>query len=92
MLIMASRHARVAFRRAAWAATAGAMLVTLAGPELLVPALALVALVYWMHPLMASLAGDKDVPNPNLAFVIVVNAAVVLVVQVLLFAAAFNTS
>ncbi len=86
MLVMAYRHARLALRRAAMAAALGLVLVGLAGPELLVPALALVALVYWMHPLVAALAGDEGVPNPNLAFVIVVNAAVVLIVQALLFA------
>jgi hypothetical protein len=43
--------------------------------------------VYWGHHLLAALSGDDEVPYADLAFVIVVNATVVLVVQVLLFAA-----
>lgn len=54
------------------------------GPVLAVPALALVALVYYAHQLAAVVAGDDRVPYPSLAFVIVVNATVVLFVQALL--------
>ncbi|MDQ4107389.1 MAG: hypothetical protein M3138_01105 [Actinomycetota bacterium] len=84
---MAFDRRRVALGRAALAAAVGLMAVFLAGPELAIPAVALVALVYWGHPLLAALSGDEEVPYADLAFVIVVNAAVVLVVQVLLFAA-----
>lgn len=78
---------RVALSRAALAATVGLMFVSLGGPELVIPAIALIALVYWSHHLLAALAGDGDVPHADLAFVIVVNSALVLMVQVLLFAA-----
>ena len=84
---MAFPGRRVALRRAVLAAVVGLMVVVLAGPELLIPAIALVALVYWGHHLLAALAGDEEVPYADLAFVIVVNAAVVLMVQALLFAA-----
>jgi hypothetical protein len=80
---------RLALRRAALAAIVGAALVVLAGPELLLPALALVTFTYWSHHVIASLAGDEEIPYPSLAFVIVVNSAVVLGVQGLLFAASF---
>ena len=73
--------------RAALAAIVGLMAVLLDGPELAIPAVALVALVYWGHHLLALLSGDDDVPYADLAFVIVVNATVVLVVQALLFVA-----
>lgn len=84
---MAFDRRRVALGRAALAAAVGLMAVFLAGPELAIPAVALVALVYWGHHLLAALSGDEEVPYADLAFVIVVNAAVVLVVQMLLFAA-----
>ncbi len=81
---------RVALSRAALAGSIGFAFVILGGPELLIPAIALVALVYWGHHLLAALAGDEGVPYPDLAFVIVVNSAVVLMVQVLLFAASID--
>jgi hypothetical protein len=83
---MAFPSRRVALSRAALAATVGLLWVSLGGLELAIPAVALVALVYWSHHLLAALAGD-EVPHGDLAFVIVVNSAVVLVVQTLLFAA-----
>jgi hypothetical protein len=84
---MAFLQRRVALSRAALAAVVGLMAVFLGGPELAIPAVALVALVYWGHHLLAALSSDDEVPYADLAFVIVVNATVVLVVQVLLFAA-----
>ena len=44
---------------------------------------AMVALVYYAHQLAAVLVGDEMVPYPSLAFVIVVNCLVVLLVQLL---------
>lgn len=58
--------------------------VAVSGPALAVPALALVALVYYSHQLAAAIAGDLGVRYPGLAFVIVVNSLVVLTVQLLL--------
>jgi hypothetical protein len=84
---MALRWRPVALSRAALAAALGLMSVWLGGPELVIPAIALVALVYWSHHLLAAVGGDEEVPHADLAFVIVVNSAVVLMVQVLLFAA-----
>jgi hypothetical protein len=84
---MAFLQRRVALSRAALAAVVGLLAVLLAGPELAIPAVALVALVYWGHHLLAALSGDDDVRYADLAFVIVVNATIVLVVQVLLFGA-----
>jgi uncharacterized membrane protein YhhN len=78
------RNRRRARWRAAVAAVIGLGLVMWFGPTLVVPALALPALVYYAHQLAAVAAGDDRVPYPSLAFVIVVNAAAVLVVQVLL--------
>jgi hypothetical protein len=72
-------------RRAALAGLIGACLVLLLGPLLAVPAVALVALVYYVHQLLAVLAGDEAVPHPDLALVIVVNALVVLLVQLVVF-------
>jgi hypothetical protein len=89
---MALLRRRVALGRAALAATVGLMAVYLGGPELLIPVLALVALVYWGHHLVAALAGDEEVPHADLAFVIVVNSVVVLMVQALLFAANLDAS
>jgi hypothetical protein len=84
---MAFLRRRVALSRAALAATIGMIAVFLGGPELAVPVVALVALVYWGHYVVAMLVGDEEVPYADLAFVIVVNSAVVLIVQVLLFVA-----
>lgn len=80
---------RVALRRAALAAIVGAALVVLSGPLLLLPAMALVTLTYWGHHVVWALVGE-EVPNPDLAFVIVANSAVVLAVQALLFAVTFT--
>jgi hypothetical protein len=84
---MAFLRRRVALSRAALAAVVGLMVVFLGGPELAVPVVALVALVYWSHYVAAMLLGDEEVPYADLAFVIVVNSAVVLIVQVLLLVA-----
>jgi hypothetical protein len=84
---MAFLRRRVALSRAALAAVVGLMVVSLGGLEFAIPALALVALVYWSHYVVAALLGDEDVPYADLAFVIVVNSTVVLIVQVLLFVA-----
>ena len=54
------------------------------GASLALPALALVALVYYVHPLAAALRGEEQIPYPGLALVIVANALVVLAVQLLL--------
>jgi hypothetical protein len=86
---MAFLRRRVALTRAALAATVGVLVVSLGGPELVIPALALVALVYWGHHLVADLGGE-EVPHADLAFVIVVNSTVVLLVQALLFAASLD--
>ncbi|HJU57606.1 MAG TPA: hypothetical protein VJ774_02600 [Actinomycetota bacterium] len=84
---MAWRNQRKAQRHAVVAALVGLAIVAAAGPLLLVPAIALVAVVYWSHHLASVLSGDQDVPYPNLAFVIVVNGSIVLLVQALVFAA-----
>lgn len=81
---------RVALGRAAVAAILGLMALSLGGPEMTIPVLAFVALVYWGHQLIGALRGDEEVAYPALAFVIVVNALVVLTVQVLLFAASIE--
>ena len=90
MLMMAFRYQRSARRRAAVAAVLGLALVVVVGPLLALPAIALVALVYYGHQLAAVLAGDEGVPYPSLALVIVVNALIVLLVEVLVFAQGFN--
>ena len=72
------------------AAVLGLALVVVVGPLLTIPAIALVALVYYGHQLAAVLAGDEGVPYPSLALVIVVNALIVLLVEVLVFAQGFN--
>lgn len=82
---MAFRFQDHARRRAVAAGLVGVSLVTLFGPLLVVPAIALVALVYYSHQIAAVMSGDLDVPYPSLAFVIVVNAAIILVVQALVF-------
>ncbi|HEX5937627.1 MAG TPA: hypothetical protein VFZ75_08085 [Actinomycetota bacterium] len=71
------------------AAVLGLIAVVLGGPELAVPAIALVALVYWGHALFSAFAGD-EVQHAELALVIVVNSVVVLVVQALVFAASIE--
>jgi hypothetical protein len=81
---MAYRFRGHARRRALLAAIAGFSMVVFVGPALAVPALAFVALVFYVHQLAAVMAGDEQVPYPSLAFVIVVNATIVLFVQALL--------
>lgn len=81
---MAYRYEGSARRRAGLAGLVGLASVVLFGASLVVPALALVALVYYSHPLAAALRGDEQIPYPGLAFVIVANALVVLAVQLLL--------
>jgi hypothetical protein len=90
MARMAFRFQRSARRRAAVAGVLGLALVVVVGPLLTIPAVALVALVYYGHQLAAVLAGDEGVPYPSLAFVIVVNALIVLLVQVVVFVEGFN--
>jgi hypothetical protein len=82
-------HAR---RRAVLAGLLGVGMIALFGPVLAVPAVAFVALVYYVHQVIAVLVGDERVAYPTLALVIVVNAAVVLAVQALLTFDALRTS
>lgn len=71
--------------RPAWLAVLLAVgWVLLAGAEVVVPALALVALVHVGGRLVAAARGAAVVSYPDLAVVIVVNAVVVLLVQLLL--------
>jgi hypothetical protein len=81
---MAFRNRRRALRRAAVAGVVGLGLVISFGPEFAVPAVALVALVYYAHQLLAVAAGDESVQYPSLAFVVSLNAAIILMVQLLL--------
>jgi hypothetical protein len=81
---MAYRYQGSARRRAGLAGLLGLVWVLLFGAALAVPALALVALVYYSHPLAAALRGDEPIAYPGLAFVIVLNAVAVLAVQLLL--------
>ncbi len=87
---MAFRFQHHARRRAQAAAVLGVVLVVLLGPLVAVPALALVALVYYAHQLAAALLGDDGVAYPSLAFVIVVNSLVVLVVELVVFVNGFG--
>ncbi len=75
-------HAR---RRALGAALAALAWVLALGTEVAVPAVALVALVYFAHQVAAAALGDSRVPHPGLALVIVLNSLVVLGVQALVF-------
>lgn len=88
---MAFRFRHHARQRAALAAIVGVIIVAVFGPQLMIPAIALVALVYYVHQMAAVVAGDGEVPNPSLAFVVVINALVVLLVQVLVFFAGLET-
>jgi hypothetical protein len=81
---MAFRYRTHARRRAAVAALVGLASVVAFGPSFAVPAIALVAFVYYSHQVAATLFGDLDVPYPSLALVISVNALIVLLVQLLL--------
>ena len=87
---MAFRYQGHARRRAALTAVVGVVVVAVFGPLLAMPAVALVALVYYGHQFVAVLTGDETVPYPNLAFVIVVNSMVVLLVQVVLLLEGFG--
>lgn len=89
---MAFRYQGHARRRAVFAALLGLVLVGVFGPLLAIPAVALVAFVYYAHQLVAVLTGDEAVPYPSLAFVIVVNSVVVLLVQVILVLEGFSVS
>jgi len=83
---MAFRYRTAARRRAALAALLGAAGLAVVGPTLAVPAIAFVAFVYYSHQVAATLLGDTEVPYPSLALVISLNALVVLLVQLLVFA------
>ena len=89
---MAYRYQHLARRRTAVAAMAGVSLVAVFGPLLAMPAVALIALVYYAHQVAAVLAGDETVPYPSLALVIVVNCLVVLLVQIMLFMEGFGSA
>lgn len=89
---MAFRYQPHARRRAVVAALLGVAGVVVFGPTLAVPAIALVAFVYYGHQVAAVLFGDTDVPYPSLAVVITVNALIVLLVQVLLVVKAFEVA
>lgn len=89
---MALGYVSRARRRAVLAGLVGVCLVFVFGPLLAVPSVALVAFVYYVHHLAAVVAGNEGVPNPSLAFVIVVNALVVLLVQLVIFVGGFNPS
>ncbi len=79
------RRDRARIRRPAWLAVLFAIgWVLLAGPEVAVPALALVALVHVGSRLRAAARGEVAVEHPDLALVIVVNAVAILLVQLLL--------
>lgn len=83
---MAFRYRTHARRRAGLAALLGVSGVAVFGPSLLVPAVALVAFVYYVHQVAATVSGDPEVPYPSLALVVCLNALVVLLVQVLVVA------
>ena len=78
---MAFRDRRRAARRASAAGLLGIAAVVALGPTWAIPAIALVALVYYGHQVVATWNGDETVPYPSLALVVVVNALVVLLVQ-----------
>ena len=81
---VAFRDRRRAARRASAAGLLGIAAVVALGPTWAIPALALVALVYYGHQVVATWNGDETVPYPSLALVVVVNALVVLLVQAIL--------
>lgn len=87
---MAFRYQERARRRVTVAGLVGVSLVVVFGPLLAVPAVALAAFVYYAHQLAAVLAGDEGVRNPSLAFVIVVNALVIMMVQFVVFVEGFG--
>lgn len=82
-------HAR---RRAVGAAFLGLLGIALFGVELAVPALALVAFVYYVHHVVAAFLGDERVSHPALALVIVINSLVVMSVQLVVAAATLGVS
>lgn len=86
MVEMAFRYRTHARRRAALAALLGVVGLAVFGPTVAVPAVALVAFVYYAHQVAATLSGDTEVPYPSLALVISLNALVVLLVQLLVVA------
>ncbi len=73
-----------AWRSGTAAGLLGLAAVVALGPTWAIPALALVALVYYGHQVVATWNGDDSVPYPSLALVVVVNALVVLLVQAIL--------
>jgi hypothetical protein len=79
-----------AVRRASAAGLVGLAAVLVLGPTWTIPALALVAFVYYAHQVVATWRGDETVPYPSLALVVVVNSLVVLLVQVLLAVEGFG--
>jgi hypothetical protein len=87
---MAFRFEHNARRRTALAAVVGVGVVVVFGGLLAIPAIAFVALVYYAHQLAAVLLGDERVPHPDLALVVVINAAVVLLVQLVVFVEGFG--
>jgi hypothetical protein len=89
---MGFRYRAHARRRAVLSGLVGASGIALFGAELVVPAVALVAFVYYVHQVVATLTGDRDVPYPSLAFVISLNALVVLLVQLLVVAEGLHAS
>ncbi len=66
------------------AALVGLAWVVLAGPEVAVPAIALLALVHVGGRLREAARGEAVMVHPDLALVIVANAVAVLAVQLLL--------
>lgn len=83
---MAFRYRAHARRRATVAALLGVSMVAVFGPALIVPAVALVAFVYYAHQVAAAASGDGEVPHSSLALVISLNALVVLLVQLVVTA------
>ena len=88
---MAFRFRHHARQRAVLAGIVGVIIIVLFGPQLMIPAIALVAFVYYAHQMAAVVVGDDEVPNPSLAFVVVINTLVVLLVKVLVFFSGLQT-
>jgi hypothetical protein len=70
-----------AVRRTTIAALLGVVLVYLAGPLLMVPAVALVAFVYFVHHVVAAYVLGWEVPHADVAFIISLNSLIILSVQ-----------
>jgi len=81
MPFMSPDYVRAARRRTLAVGVVGVAAVALFGQALAMPALAASALVYYLHQLVAVVLWDVELRHPDLAFVIVVNSLVVLVVQ-----------